>query len=153
MRECQITVIAPVDAESNLPSNEVRNSYTSKAEFGEPHDDNQSDEEDIVDGRKIQAACHCRLGNADDAEVYAEEDEQTNAKGKRRIANGVARGESNHGTTLQFMIKERAMMELESAKLKRENDELRRSLNRERPQPANTKVVQTALCGLVMRHY
>ena len=132
-------LIAPVDAEGNQAVNGARARYTTKAEFGNSPGGNESDEDEAIDRRQNVGGAIVPIGNIDDTEVYAEKTSKPLQKEKKNSKWG-GKGESlTTETALQFMIKERAMMELESAKLKRENDELRRGLDRGRPQPASAK--------------
>ena len=72
-------LIAPVDARVAIERSK-RTAIRAKAEFGEPHDDNQSDEEDTIDGETAIVP----VGNIDDAESTRRR--RTNqCKGKRRI--------------------------------------------------------------------
>ena len=123
----------PVDADGKAIQSAAGSSRaTIKGDFGGSGNFSDSDEEqqEVIDGSKLAGgAAVVPLGNIDDAEVYAESTNKPKMKEKKNSKWG-GKGESlTTETALQFMIKERALMDLETAKLKRENEELRRGLD------------------------
>jgi ankyrin repeat protein len=88
----------------------------------------------IFGGGKGVSGAVVPIGNIDDADVFIETSSKPKMKEKKNSKWGNKGAESlTTETALQFMIKERALMDLETAKLKRENDELRRGLDRGGP--------------------